>query len=88
MKNRSFLTNLLEFLEVVNNCIDYGLPVDVIYLDSQKAFDKVPHRRLLHKIVAHEIIAKVNKWIEIWLSGRLQREVLNEVLNGHPLLMA
>ena len=35
MKNRSFLTNLLEFLDVVNSDIDQGLPVIVIYLDFQ-----------------------------------------------------
>ena len=44
VKNRSCLTNLLEFLEVVNNCIGQELPVDVIYSDFQKAFDKMPYR--------------------------------------------
>ena len=37
VKNGSCLTNLLEFLEVVVNCIDQGLPVDVMYLDFQNA---------------------------------------------------
>jgi len=39
--------NLLEFLEYVTNAIDCGKAIDVIYLDFQKAFDKVPHVRLL-----------------------------------------
>ena len=47
VKNRSRLTNLLEFLEFVTNYIDQGYPIDVIYLDFQKAFDKVPHKRLI-----------------------------------------
>ena len=38
---------LLEFLEYVTNAVDCGKAVDVIYLDFQKAFDKVPHVRLL-----------------------------------------
>ena len=52
VKNRSCLTNLLFFLEEVTNYIDSGYPVDIIYLDFQKAFDKVPHKRLLHKLAA------------------------------------
>ena len=47
VKNRSCLTNLLVFLEEVTNYVDSGYPVDIIYLDFQKAFDKVPHKRLL-----------------------------------------
>ena len=47
MKGRSCLTNLLEYLETVTKLLDEGVPVDVIYLDFSKAFDKVPHARLL-----------------------------------------
>jgi len=42
---------MLEYLEYVVNQVDAGDPVDVIYLDFQKAFDKVPHHRLLQSIV-------------------------------------
>ena len=76
MKNRSCLTNLLQFLETITDYIDKGYPVDVIYLDFRKAFDKVPHRRLIHKLTAHGIGGKVLYWIRDWLSGREQRVVL------------
>jgi ribonucleases P/MRP protein subunit RPP40 len=39
----------LEFVENVTEWVDNGEPVDLIYLDFQKAFDKVPHRELVHK---------------------------------------
>ena len=37
-------------MEKVTNFLDSGYPLDVIYLDFQKAFDKVPHKRLLMKL--------------------------------------
>ena len=43
LKARSCLTNMLCFLEEISKWIDVGSPVDIIYLDFQKAFDKVPH---------------------------------------------
>ena len=42
LKARSCLTNLLCFLEEITKWIDDRSPVDVVYLDFQKAFDKVP----------------------------------------------
>ena len=44
LKARSCLTNVLCFLEEITKWIDVGSPVDTIYLDFQKAFDKVPHQ--------------------------------------------
>jgi len=61
---RSCLTNLLEFYEDVLQHDDEGRPVDVIFLDFQKAFDKVLHMRLLEKIKAHGIGGKILTWIE------------------------
>ena len=71
-KGRSCLTNLLVFLDKVTGYIDEGY-VDVIYLDFAKAFDKVPHQRLLDKLKRHGIHGKVFNWIEAWLTNRRQR---------------
>ena len=49
----------------------------MICLDFQKAFDKVPHARLLNKLRAHGISGKIFQWIGEWLNGRQQRVVLN-----------
>jgi len=78
LKHRSCLTNLLECLEIVTNYIDQGYPIDVIYLDFQKVFNKVPHRRLMRKINAMGITGDVCNWIEDWLNDREQRVVLLE----------
>ena len=50
LKARSCLTNLLCFFEEITMWLDDGSPVDVVCLDFQKAFDKVPHQRLLLKL--------------------------------------
>ena len=90
-KGKSCLTNLLSFLEDVTSAIDEGKPVDVIYLDFSKAFDKVPHLRLIHKIKCHGITDNIAAWIAEWLKDRKQRVVLNgarsdleDVLSGVP----
>lgn len=50
IKGKSCATQLLEYMEDLTAAIDQGYEVDVIYLDFCKAFDKVPHKRLLAKI--------------------------------------
>ena len=62
------LTNLFIYLEQVTSKIDKGVPVDKLYLDFAKAFDKVPHLRLIEKIVANGIGGKIFKWIKSWLT--------------------
>ena len=77
MRNKSCTTNLLEFLEFLTSSIDAGQPVDVVYLDFAKAFDKVPHSRLLQKFRAHGVDGNILSWIGAWLADRRQRTVLN-----------
>ena len=47
--------------------------VDLIYLDFQKAFDKVPDEMILVKFIAHGIQGSAAQWIRYWLAGRHQR---------------
>ena len=75
--NRSCLTNLLDFFNDVYSNWDVRVPYDVIYLDFQKAFDKVPHNRLMLKLQSHGIGEQLCAWIRDWLSNRQQRVVLN-----------
>ena len=85
------LTNLLEFLEAATEAHDRGKQLDVSYLDFSKAFDKVPHRRLVLQLECHGKRGKLLQWIKVWLSGRQQRVVLNgtksewkKVVSGVP----
>ena len=77
MPGRSTTTNLLAYLETLTKLMDEGHAVDVLYLDFAKAFDKVPHQRLLAKCRGLGVNGKVLSWIERWMFGRQQRVVLN-----------
>ena len=75
---------VMFFLEEITKWIDEGSPVNIIYLDFQKAFDKVPHQRLLLKLKAH---GSITDWIEQWLTDRRQRVVVDgEVSNWKSVL--
>ena len=74
---------MLCFLEDVTKWVDEGSPVDIIYLDFKKAFDKVPHQRLLLKLKAHGIGNGMINWIEKWLTGIDRRQrVVPGVVDG------
>jgi len=70
-KGRSCVTNLLLFLDRILRFVDEGFCIDI--LDLAKAFDKVPHQRLLEKLRKHGIGGKLLKTIGNWLSKRRQR---------------
>ena len=73
MKKRSTLTNLLEYLEALTKARNLNIPVDVNYLDCKKAFDTVPHHRLIAKLEAYGVRGNVLNWIRNFLLGRRQR---------------
>jgi hypothetical protein len=62
-----------EWTEILDN----GGSIDIIYTDFKKAFNTVPHRRLLSKLSTHGVKGKVLQWIASFLSNRRQRVVVN-----------
>ena len=72
-RGRSCLSNLLTFLEKATKAMDDALCMDVFYLDLAKAFNKVPHERLIRKLTSHGIEGEVRQWLGNWLKGRQQR---------------
>ena len=79
---RSCLSNLLTFYNDLFFAHDASRSLDIVYLDFQKAFDKVPHNKLMFKIKQLGIDGNVHKWIENWLSNRQQRVVINGYASG------
>ena len=75
---------MLCFFEEITKWVDDGSPVDVIYLDFQKEFDKVPHQRLIHNLKSHGMGNSIINWIEQWLTDRRQRVVKEgKITRGH-----
>ena len=72
ISGRSTTTQLLRYLdECINNIVDGGV-VDTIYLDFAKAFDTIPHRRLLGKLDSYGIRGSILNWIKVFLIERSQ----------------
>ena len=61
-KGRSCVTQLLSTLDDWFYYLDQSIPVDAIYLDFRKAFDTVPHKRLLCTLKGYAIQDKVTSW--------------------------
>ncbi|KAF2364700.1 Reverse transcriptase domain [Trinorchestia longiramus] len=78
MEKRSSFTNLLDFFGEVYRIYDRKRAVTFIYLDFQKAFDKVPHKRPKTTVEAHGIRSNYSRWIKHWLIGHTQRVMIHD----------
>ena len=76
---RSCISNLLTAREHWSWHLDSGSPVDVIFIDFSKAFDRVAHRRLIGKLTAMGIGGMVIDWIQDFLRDRTNQVEVNGV---------
>ena len=75
-------THLTKFVEELHvGTTTLGKTVDVIAMDFAKAFNKVSHLLLLHKLHGFGIQGKNNAWIKCWLIGQSQWVVLDGVFS-------
>jgi hypothetical protein len=91
INGRSTTLQLLVYLDKCREVLSRGGTVDSVYLDFAKAFDTVPHRRLLGKLEAYGIRGSLLKWVKSFLCGRTQQVAVNgafsstqPVLSGIP----
>ena len=81
LPKRSCATQLLSSLEDWTQLMENKDTVDVAYLDFQKAFDSVPHQRLVQKLHDMGVRGTLLKWIEAFLTGRSQQVVVNGAMS-------
>ena len=79
---RSTVTQLIDFMDVITASVDDGVPVDAVLLDFRKAFDLVPHERLLLKLAAHGVRGNCLAWIRAFLSGRSQSVIVGNSVSA------
>ncbi|KAL5247270.1 hypothetical protein ACHWQZ_G019213 [Mnemiopsis leidyi] len=91
VKGKSCLSNLLETMDCILELLEEGIPVDILYFDFKKAFDRVPHNRLILKLQGLGIEGKVLDVIKDFLIGRNFRVSVNgqfssfkKILSGIP----
>ena len=74
---RSCETQLLTLVHELSAALDKGVQHDLAVLDFSKAFDRVPHERLLIKLQFYGIRGSTLKWIRSFLTDRSQRVIVD-----------
>lgn len=72
VKNRSTVSNLLEYKNYLCHAFAKCGQVDSIYTDFSKAFDKVNHKLLCHKLALYGVHGSLYRWVCSYLNNRSQ----------------
>ena len=78
-RHHSCESQLLGLLDDLTDNLEKGKQTDALIMDFSKAFDKVCHSLLVHKLEQYGIIGKVNHWISSFLADRKQAVVVDGV---------
>jgi len=81
--NRSCEPQLLSLVHELMYNHDNNIQSDIILTDFAKAFDKVPHKRLLHKLqwYMYGISGEILQWIDSFLHNRSQKVVVEDTFS-------
>ena len=70
---RSCETQLITLVDELVKSLNKDKQHDLAIHDFSKAFDRVPHERLLRKLDHHEILGKTLNWIRVFLTDRTKK---------------
>lgn len=65
-------TLLISYYDYVTRCLDRNLAIDSVFFDFQKAFDSVPHHKLITRLFSVGIQGNLLDWLKDFLSNRTQ----------------
>ena len=77
IEGRSTTLQLLNVIDKWSQDLESGGQIDVIYTDFEKAFDKIPHMRLLSKLSSYGVSNDLIKWIKMFLCYRSYQVRIN-----------
>ena len=80
-KGHSCESQLILTMHDIMQNFDSKQLTDLVILDFSKAFDTVPHKKLLFKLSKYGITGNINKWIQSFLVLRKQQVIVE----GSPL---
>ena len=90
-KRRSCETQLILTIDDLARGLNHKQQIDAVLLDFSKAFDRVPHQRLLLKLKHYGVRGNILSWIEDFLSARTQEIIIegskpspSPVMSGVP----
>ena len=75
--NRSCVTQLLQHVHLLASTLDTGGQIDSIYFDMAKAFDRIPHQKLIYKLRFYGFCDPLLSWIEDYLTNRRHRVIID-----------
>ena len=91
IKGRSTVLQLLKIFDDWTECLESGGQIDCVYMDFEKAFDTVPHERLISKLKSYNIDSTIINWVSAFLKGRNFKVIVNgkcscsfDVISGIP----
>ena len=87
-KGRNCLSQLLDHYDELLNTVSNSSNADVIYLDYSKAFDKVDHHILLQKLERIGITGKLYRWLECFLTDRVQQVIVDGVSSSFAIVIS
>ena len=88
IKGDSTTNQLIFIYDDINRALDEGLEVRAVFCDISKAFDRVWHRGLLHKLSSLGICGPLLKWFSSYLTLRKQRVVCSNVSSDWSIINA
>ena len=75
-KQKSSVTQLVQYIHSLAKTLDSGGQTDLIYLDMAKAFDRVPHEKLVYKLEMIGLRSPLLAWIKDYLTNRRHRVII------------
>ena len=84
-------STILQLLTFIDKCVEAksrGNITDVVYLDFQKVFHSVPHKRLMVKLLAYVISGVILNWINAFLNGQTQSVIVNGIASRKEAVLS
>ena len=75
-------TQLLHVIHKATEAADQGRDYHLVSFDFAKAFDKVPHKLLIHKLSRLKFSTQITGWVEEWLRGRTSVVTVNGLVSA------